>query len=92
VSSFSLFHGGTSRPLRPFAQNPPSHLVARQNESAQSSRVNSLDAIAGGHITRKDDPETEDELFAVKMSPRSPDMMKSPFSFTTKDPAPWAER
>lgn len=51
--------------------------------------MSSLDAIAGGDPPRKDDNETEDGLFAVKLSPRSPEMTKSPFSFTAKDTAPW---
>ena len=51
--------------------------------------MNSLDAVAGGEPSRKDDNETEDGLFAVKLSPRSPEMTKSPFSFTSKDTAPW---
>ena len=90
VSSFSLFHGGTPRPGRAVAQNPPGFLIARQNDPYHSGRVNSLDAIAGGQVPRKEDgEETEDELFAVKMSPRSPEMAKSPFSFTAKDTAPW---
>lgn len=93
VSSFSLFHGGSSRPQQPTAgavkQSPASHLVAKQSNSRVTSRVSSLDAIAGGQVPKKDDNETEDGLFAVKMSPRSPEMTKSPFSFTAKDTAPW---
>ena len=93
VSSFSLFHGGSSRPQQRITgavtQSPPGHFVAKQSNSRGSSRVNSLDAVAGGQVPKKDDNETEDGLFAVKMSPRSPEMTKSPFSFTTKDTAPW---
>lgn len=84
VSSFSLFHGGTSRPQRAVAQSPPQSLVAKQNDARHNSRVSSLDAIASGHMSEAD-TETEDELFAVKLSPRSPEMKKSPFSFTAKD-------
>jgi hypothetical protein len=51
--------------------------------------MNSLDAMATGEPPKKDENETEDELFAVKLSPRSPEMTKSPFSFTAKDTAPW---
>jgi len=91
VSSFSLFHGGISRPsARVIAQNPPEHIIARQAESSGNSRINSLDAVASGKTMRNDD-ETEDGLFAVKMSPRSPEMTKSPFSFTGKDTAPWVK-
>jgi hypothetical protein len=90
VSSFSLFHGGMNRPqTRAVAHNPPDKLVAMQNESRGGSRANSLNALAGGDVSRRDDNETEDGLFAVKLSPRSPEMAKSPFSFTAKDTAPW---
>lgn len=86
VSSFSLFHGGTTRPTRAMAQSPPQHLVIKQNDARSSGRVTSLDAIASGHMPADDtEIETEDELFAVKMSPRSPEMKKSPFSFATID-------
>jgi hypothetical protein len=81
VSSFSQFHGGSPRPVK----------AAAKSHSRNSSRINSIDAIAGGQMV-KDDGETEDGLFAVKMSPRSPEMKKSPFSFTSKDTAPWAKR
>ncbi|RAL58606.1 hypothetical protein DID88_003966 [Monilinia fructigena] len=82
VSSFSLFHGGTSRPQpRLVAQHPPNH-------SSQHGMV-SLNAIAIGDVPSKicDEDQTEDELFAIKMSPRSPEMTTSPFSFATKDVA-----
>ncbi|PBP22513.1 hypothetical protein BUE80_DR006507 [Diplocarpon rosae] len=75
VSSFSLFHGSTSRTPRTVAQAPPQHLLARQNDV-------SLNAIASGFVPIKDrENDTEDDLFAVKMSPRSPEMARSPFSF-----------
>ncbi|KAM3065132.1 hypothetical protein ACMFMG_006107 [Clarireedia jacksonii] len=80
VSSFSLFHGGASRPSRVIAQNPPGHNLARHG-------MTSLNAVASGHLPSKPSDETEDELFAVKMSPRSPEMTKSPFSFATQDVA-----
>jgi hypothetical protein len=51
--------------------------------------MGSLDKVAIGHVSKKSEDETEDELFAVKLSPRSPEMTKSPFSFTAKDTAPW---
>ncbi|CZR70148.1 uncharacterized protein PAC_20049 [Phialocephala subalpina] len=88
VSSFSLFHG-TSRPPRPVAQNPPQHLAGKQNDPLHGNRIASLDAMTSGQPPARDEAETEDELFAVKLSPRSPEMKKSPFSFTTKDTAPW---
>jgi hypothetical protein len=48
-----------------------------------------LDAVASGDAPKRDDNDTEDDLFAVRLSPRSPEMTKSPFSFTVKDTAPW---
>lgn len=91
VSSFALFHSASAsaRPPRAVAQSPPDHLLARQVDSRGGSRISSLDAITSGHIPSKDDNETEEGLFAVRMSPRSPEMTKSPFSFTAKDTAPW---
>ena len=61
-----------------------------KGHSRTNSRINSIDAIAGGQ-TARDEVETEEGLFAVRMSPRSPEMKKSPFSFTSKDTVPWAE-
>lgn len=73
------------------AQSPPDRLVTAQQ--LKQGRIGSLDeelaaAPAPGPAPvavalaapRKDD---EDELFAVKMSPRSPEMTKSPFSFSS---------
>lgn len=83
VSSFALFHSAQPprHTPRTIVQHPPDYL--RSN-----SQINSLDAITSGQIPPKDD-EVEEGLFAVRMSPRSPEMTKSPFSFTTKDTAPW---
>lgn len=83
LSSFALFHGATaSRPVKtPVPQHQSiSHQIAA---SRNSSRMSSMDAITSGeagNIEGDDDPE--DDLFVVKMSPRSPEMTKSPFSFT----------
>jgi len=90
VSSFALFHSASARPPnRAIAQLPPDHLLAKQVESRGGSRINSLDAVASGDVPRMDDNDVEDGLFAVRLSPRSPEMTKSPFSFTAKDTAPW---
>ena len=88
VSSFSAFHGA-----RPYAEvpTPPEQVFAKQDGSLSRSRMGSLDALAeGGEASIKhDNHDTEDGLFAVKLSPRSPDMTRSPFSFTTTEAAPW---
>lgn len=84
-SSFALFHGtAASRPVKPLVPQHQSisHQIAA---SRNSSRMSSLDAVTSGdsgNIAMEGDEEPEDDLFAVKMSPRSPEMTKSPFSFT----------
>ncbi|EFX01456.1 hypothetical protein CMQ_6398 [Grosmannia clavigera kw1407] len=55
----------------------------QQQQHTAPSHVYSLDAVLqGGRIQATDtaDADGEDELFALPMSPRSPDMVKSPFS------------
>lgn len=91
-----MFHGTSTRPTpqRTVVQIPPSHIVAAQ-QSGSNSRMSSLDAITSGDASGgalSPAPvveEPDDELFAVRMSPRSPDMAKSPFSFTAKESVPW---
>lgn len=70
-------------------QNPPDYLLHQH----KGGRIASLDELATGTapLIKRDDDETEDELFAVKLSPRSPEMAKSPFSFSAKDTAPWVK-
>lgn len=95
VSSFSLFHGGTNRPNRAVAQLPPDHILAQQAENRGAGPMGSLAAIADdvprvkmaayGGDDRNDDLGDDDDLFAVTMSPRSPEMTKSPFSFSRED-------
>jgi hypothetical protein len=87
VSSFALFHGGLSRPRRAVAQTPPSHIVAQQGGPLGSGGMASLDAVADGGFARSEenDNENDDGLFAVTLSPRSPEMTTSPFSFAAKD-------
>lgn len=89
VSSFALFHGNITRPGRAVAQNPPIQIISKQYDTWSSDRISSLDAIAGGSFPFSEDPEVEEGLFAVKMSPRSPEMKKSPFSFSARDTVPW---
>lgn len=83
VSSFALFHAGASRPGAPraFAQSPPSHILAQQAESQGSKGMASLDAVASPGLVHGNENADEDDLFAVMVSPRSPEMAKSPFSF-----------
>jgi hypothetical protein len=87
VSSFALFHGGLSRPpRRAVVQTPPSHIVAQQAGSQGGSGMTSLDAVADGGFSRieKTEDDHDDDLFAVTLSPRSPEMTTSPFSFSVR--------
>ncbi|EMC91228.1 hypothetical protein BAUCODRAFT_80598 [Baudoinia panamericana UAMH 10762] len=57
--------------------------------------MGSLNALAAGETTfapRQPDDEQEDDLFALPMSPRSPDMTKSPFSFGSADTMKYMSR
>ncbi len=70
-----------------------------QQEQMQSLGLGSLNALASGaaatgpgtarHAKESgsgaDDREEKDDLFALPMSPRSPEMAKSPFSFAPRD-------
>lgn len=49
------------------------------SQSNQARETASLDAALSGAVGQAG-PEEEDDLFALPMSPRSPDMKKSPFS------------
>ncbi len=90
VSSFAAIRGTRPRAPPTSTSIMDSPFLPRDS-SARNNRMGSLDAVAGGvsHTPRRDSNEVEDDLFAVKLSPRSPEMTKSPFSFTTKDTAPW---
>ncbi|KAK7532245.1 uncharacterized protein J3D65DRAFT_647711 [Phyllosticta citribraziliensis] len=101
VSSFSAFKGeapaalGASQPQAPrrvAAAIPPPAAIAQQ----QMSGMASLDAFAGGFApmasSSKTDDEKEDDLFAMPISPRSPDMTKSPFSFAASDTLKYSQK
>lgn len=84
--SFTLFNSSglvpyttqTKQKCQPTIQNAE---IPKQNFS-QSSSFNSLDAVAGGTVSMKQVAELDDGLFALKLSPRSSEMTKSPFSVT----------
>jgi len=81
-SSFVLFHGGATRSTpKVVAQSPPDRFLAQQGGLEALNRMNSLDAVGGRGTLRPEEKDVEDDLFAVNISPRSPDMAKSPFSF-----------
>lgn len=79
-------------PRRVAAAIPPPAAIAQQ----QMSGMASLDAFTGGFAPMascsKPDDEKEDDLFAMPISPRSPDMTKSPFSFAASDTLKYSQK
>lgn len=66
------------------AQRPPESFAAQQRQAGMGS----LNALAGDVGFTRPPPASEqadDDLFALPMSPRSPEMTKSPFSFAASD-------
>jgi hypothetical protein len=85
-SSFSAFRTDPPSPKstskvskRIVAQAPPQSVL--QQQAAEES--NSLNFVTG--ISRTQTSDDPDDLFAVALSPRSPDIAKSPFSFSTAE-------
>jgi hypothetical protein len=89
VSSFNSFHtmqpisNAASHPspaadtsLRTVAHYPPEAIQAQQNSSDQNIGFASMTAI-----TRTTSADSGEDLFAKALSPRSPDLPRSPFSF-----------
>lgn len=85
-SSFAAFHNGpvpAPGARRIVAQAPPDHIRNQQGQSPATS----LDFVA-----QKPNPgPTEDDLFAVALSPRSPGGPKSPFSISKAEVGAFAK-
>ncbi|OCK73564.1 hypothetical protein K432DRAFT_387325 [Lepidopterella palustris CBS 459.81] len=78
------------QPRKMAAQSPPASVVAQQQEQQQHAGMGSLNAFAAPAFQSRgpaipddddDDDDKEEGLFALPISPRSPEMTKSPFSF-----------
>lgn len=91
-SSFSTFRTGPASPKsastaaqkRVVAQAPPASILRQQTVNESSPSLNFVSNLPPGpnNATTSDDP---DDLFAVALSPRSPEIAKSPFSFTSAE-------
>lgn len=88
-SSFSSFRNGQAPPgLKKAGKtmtstNPPEHIRQQQQQNASTPF---------GYMPRQNRNDPEDEsLFAIALSPRTPDVSKSPFSFQNEDIAPYAK-
>ncbi|KAK5123982.1 hypothetical protein LTR85_002179 [Meristemomyces frigidus] len=69
------------------AQRPPETFAAQQRQHVGMGSLNALsnDTGFGGFSRNEPSEDAEDDLFALPISPRSPDMAKSPFSFGSQD-------
>jgi len=67
--------------LRPVALHPPESLQEVQQNTGLGgfAGMNSMDSM--GSLARTSSAESGDDLFAKALSPRSPDLPRSPFSF-----------
>ncbi|OQE22411.1 hypothetical protein PENSTE_c010G06390 [Penicillium steckii] len=68
----------TTEPPKPVALHPPEYLQEAQNSSEAPgfAPINSM-----GPLVRSSSTDSGEELFAKALSPRSPDLPRSPFSF-----------
>ncbi len=89
-SSFSAFRNGpisaasAGGPKKIVAQAPPEHIRKQQGQARSTASLNSM--------TRPGQPaEPEDDLFAMALSPRSPDGPKSPFSLSSGEVSAFAK-
>ncbi|KAL2439005.1 hypothetical protein ABEF95_015421 [Exophiala dermatitidis] len=104
-SSFSAFRGNLNLNGPPMkrlvAKEPPEH-IRRQQETNASSEATSLDFRAQQPPQQRpqpqpqpqndpDPPDDNDDLFAVALSPRSPDLPKSPFSVSSAEVGAFAK-
>lgn len=84
ISSFSSFRNSpisAHETRRLVAHHPPASI---QQAQRGGNDFGSMDSIA-----RTTGMESGDELFAKALSPRSPDIPRSPFSFSLKDTVPY---
>jgi len=67
------------------AQRPPGSFAAQQRQQEGMGSLNAFASNDIGFSSSQPGEDNEDDLFALPMSPRSPDMAKSPFSFGAQD-------
>jgi hypothetical protein len=88
VSSFSLFRKTppvtVSDAPRVVAHHPPA--------SVQQAQLAGGDFGFMDTLTRTESTDSGDELFAKALSPRSPDLPRSPFSFSPQDTLVYAAK
>jgi hypothetical protein len=83
-----------SQPPRKVVPQAPPQFITEQQSSGLMGSLNALSNAAPifqsrGPSASVDDEDKDDGLFALPISPRSPEVGKSPFSFGTNDTAPF---
>ncbi|OAP62435.1 hypothetical protein AYL99_04638 [Fonsecaea erecta] len=91
-SSFSSFRNGppptsaVSVGKKVVAQAPPDYIRKQQGQSPVTASLSAISQIA-----KPDEEPADDDLFAVALSPRSPDGPKSPFSISSAEVGAFAK-
>lgn len=75
------------------AQRPPESFAAQQRQQVGMGSLNALSNDTGFSSlpSAQAGEDTDDDLFALPISPRSPEMTKSPFSFGYQDTTKYAK-
>jgi hypothetical protein len=86
VSSFGSFRQkpsavSNSAPNKKYTAQAPPEYVRRHQSNAT--------ALSISRIANLQEKEGGDELFAKPLSPRTPDVTRSPFSFSSKETLPY---
>lgn len=91
-SSFSAFRAGpaspksaSTAPKKIVAAAPPPSILSQQAADPQGPSLNFISNMPTSAATGTSTSDDPDDLFAVALSPRSPDLAKSPFSFSTAE-------
>ena len=88
-SSFNSFPNGPRSPKSTLksaktitAHKPPDEIVKQQQQASSMSL---------GYLLKPSDEVEDESLFAIALSPRTPETAKSPFSFSSDEVAPYAK-
>ncbi|KAM5440040.1 hypothetical protein McanMca71_004960 [Microsporum canis] len=92
-------HQAQTHPIvrQPVAHAPPDFIRRQQAQDSGFASLNMqpiVDSISSNNEVNNNanPPDVQDGLFAKALSPRSPDIPKSPFSFSTEETLPYAAK
>ncbi|MCJ1366508.1 hypothetical protein MMC16_005637 [Acarospora aff. strigata] len=74
------------------AMKKPNRTERRKSSSRPGAQQQAVRTSESDPRARKRSQDSEDELFAKALSPRSPDIPRSPFSFSTEDTLPFRNK